>query len=78
MSTDNTNKTFQTPEGPVEGTPDINYPKTAGFTPTTPVPVGGVILASDDIEYNPESPQHGRPAHTGGLALPFLRGKPLS
>lgn len=52
MSTDNTNKTFQTPEGPVEGTPDINYPKTAGFTPTTPVPVGGVILASDDIEYN--------------------------
>lgn len=32
--------------------PPIAYPNTPGFKPDTYVPVGGVILASDPIEYN--------------------------
>lgn len=35
-----------------EGKPDICYPNTPGFTPKDYVPVGGVILADGDIEYN--------------------------
>lgn len=52
MNTDDKNKTYQTPEGLVEGTPDIAVPKTSGFTPATAVPVGGVILADGDLQYN--------------------------
>lgn len=43
---------YQTPTGVFEGTPAISYPKTPGFTPQAPVPVGGVILAQGDIAYN--------------------------
>lgn len=51
MATDN-NDTYSTPQGIFEGKPAIAYPNTPGFTPATPVPVGGVILADGDIEYN--------------------------
>lgn len=47
-----TNDTYTTPEGVFQGQPPIAYPKTEGFTPATAVPVGGVILADGDIEYN--------------------------
>lgn len=43
---------YTTPSGVYSGTPDIAYPRTPGFTPATEVPVGGVILADGDIEYN--------------------------
>lgn len=36
--------------------PPIAYPNTPGFKPDTYVPVGGVILASDPIEYNAGRP----------------------
>lgn len=35
-----------------EGKPDICYPNTPGFTPKNYVPVGGVVLAEGNIEYN--------------------------
>lgn len=44
--------TYQTPMGVFDGTPAIAYPNTPAFTPDAPVPVGGVILAQGDIEYN--------------------------
>lgn len=47
-----TNDTYTTPQGVFTGTPAIDYPNTPGFTPATAVPVGGVILADGDIEYN--------------------------
>lgn len=31
---------------------DNLYPNKPGFVPATPVPVGGVILLSDPLEYN--------------------------
>lgn len=43
---------YSTPTGVYQGEPDICYPNTPGFTPTDYVPVGGVVLASDPIEYN--------------------------
>lgn len=43
---------IDTPEGVYEGVAPIAYPKTPGFTPKDYVPVGGVILAEDPIEYN--------------------------
>lgn len=43
---------YQTPMGVFPGKPDIAYPNTPGFKPATPVPVGGVILADDAINYN--------------------------
>ena len=43
---------YSTPQGVFQGTPPIDYPKTPGFTPKQPVPIGGVILASGDLEYN--------------------------
>lgn len=43
---------YETPEGIFEGTPPIYYPETPGFTPKEYVPVGGVILAKNDIVYN--------------------------
>lgn len=46
------NKTYSTPQGVFQGIPPIAYPKTPAFTPSTYVPVGGVILADGDITYN--------------------------
>ncbi len=43
---------YSTPQGVFEGQPQIEYPKTPGFTPKTYCPVGGVILADGDITYN--------------------------
>lgn len=43
---------YSTPTGVFKGAPDIAAPKVAGFTPDEYVPVGGVILKSDPIEYN--------------------------
>lgn len=45
-------KTFSTPQGVFEGSPQIEYPKTPGFAPKEYCPVGGVILADGDISYN--------------------------
>lgn len=53
MSTQqNSTPGYATPNGVFPGNPPIAYPKTEGFTPATPCPVGGVILAEGDIEYN--------------------------
>ena len=59
MGTNNTSgtgtpqqETYTTPQGIFPGKPAIAYPNTPGFTPASPVPVGGVILAQDDIVYN--------------------------
>lgn len=49
---DKTSNTYSTPQGVFEGTPPIDYPKTPGFTPKEHCPVGGVILAAGDINYN--------------------------
>jgi urease subunit beta 2 len=43
---------YEQPDGIFPGTPAIAYPNTPGFTPEEYVPVGGVILAKDPIEYN--------------------------
>lgn len=56
-TTDNTGKatqpeTIETPTGIFTGVPDILYPNTPGFKPEKPCPVGGVILAEGDLEYN--------------------------
>lgn len=45
-------KGYSTPNGVYSGEPDILYPNTSGFSPENNCPVGGVILAADDIEYN--------------------------
>lgn len=45
-------KTYTTPNGVYQGEPDIDYPKAPGFQPSTPCPVGGVILADGDLQYN--------------------------
>lgn len=44
--------TYAQPDGVFEGQPPIAYPNTPGFTPKDYVPVGGVILADNPIEYN--------------------------
>ena len=53
---DTTNTTaaraYVQPDGVFQGTPPVAYPDTPGFKPDKHVPVGGVILASDPIEYN--------------------------
>lgn len=41
-----------TPTTVYNGVPPIYAPKEPGFTPKDEVPVGGVILAADPIEYN--------------------------
>ena len=43
---------YETPMGVFPGKPAIAYPNTPGFKPADYVPVGGVILADGDIEYN--------------------------
>lgn len=45
-------QTYAQPDGVFQGVPPIAYPEKPGFTPDTYVPVGGVILASQPIEYN--------------------------
>lgn len=44
--------TYSTPQGIFEGKPQIEYPKTPGFTPREYCPVGGVILGQGDLTYN--------------------------
>lgn len=48
----NTTQSYATPNGIFPGKPAIAYPETPGFKPDAYVPVGGVILASEPIEYN--------------------------
>lgn len=43
---------YTTPQGVFPGKPAIAYPETPGFTPKEYVPVGGVILADGDLQYN--------------------------
>lgn len=43
---------YSEPDGIYPGNPSIAYPNTPGFKPDSYVPVGGVILASEHIEYN--------------------------
>ena len=43
---------YETPAGVYPGKPDICYPNTPGFTPKEYCPVGGVILADGELEYN--------------------------
>ena len=43
---------YTTPTGVYDGVPDILYPNTPGYKPAAYVPVGGVVLADGDIEYN--------------------------
>lgn len=45
-------QTYAQPDGIFPGKPDIAYPNTPGFKPAAYVPVGGVILAEGNIEYN--------------------------
>lgn len=46
------NNTYSTPQGVYQGEPDIAYPNTPGYEPSAPVPVGGVVLAEDELQYN--------------------------
>lgn len=43
---------YAQPDGVFPGTPPIAYPNTPGFKPETYVPVGGIILASEPLQYN--------------------------
>ncbi|MDE5704494.1 MAG: urease subunit beta [Muribaculum sp.] len=51
-SKQNPPKSVNTPTEVYNGVPPIYTPATPGFTPKDYVPVGGVILASEPIEYN--------------------------
>ncbi len=51
MSTTDNNNTYTTPNGVYQGQPPIAYNAPA-YQPAQPVPVGGVVLADGDIEYN--------------------------
>lgn len=51
-NTTDTQATYSQPDGIFPGKPAIAYPETPAFTPKEHVPVGGVILADGDIEYN--------------------------
>ena len=51
-SKQNPPKSVDTPTEVYNGVPPIYTPVTPGFKPKDYVPVGGVILASDPIEYN--------------------------
>lgn len=52
FSKSNPPKSSNTPTTVYNGVPPIYEPAAPGFTPATEPPVGGVILASDPIEYN--------------------------
>lgn len=43
---------YETPVGVYQGKPNICYPNQPGFKPDVYVPVGGVLLAKEPIEYN--------------------------
>lgn len=47
-----TDKISTTTDGVINDAPNIDFPKTQGFTPEEEVAVGGVILAKGDIIYN--------------------------
>lgn len=49
-------ETYSTPTGIYDDVPPILYPNIPGFKPEQYVPVGGVILAEGDIEYNNDRP----------------------
>lgn len=49
---DAASNSYSTPNGVFEGRPAIAYPNTPGFKPADYVPVGGVILAQGNLEYN--------------------------
>lgn len=51
-TTQNNTTGYETPQGVFKGIPPIAYPNTPGFTPDASVPVGGVILAKEPINYN--------------------------
>lgn len=46
------NNTYTTPNGVFTGKPQIDYPNEPGFKPKEYCPVGGVILADGNLEYN--------------------------
>ncbi|MBD5207504.1 MAG: urease subunit beta [Bacteroidales bacterium] len=52
QNTNNAPETYAQPDGIFPGKPAIAYPNTPGFKPATYVPVGGVILKDEPIEYN--------------------------
>ena len=49
---DQTTASYETPEGIYQGTPPIAYPNTPGYKPDKPIPVGGVVLSDQPINYN--------------------------
>lgn len=51
-SKENPPTTFDTPNEVTHGVPPIYAPEEPGYTPAEYVPVGGVVLASEPIEYN--------------------------
>lgn len=57
---------YTTPSGVFDNVPPIDYPQTPAFTPAQPVPVGGVILADGDIEYNENRRTHKLVVHNTG------------
>lgn len=52
QTTTNQQATYSEPDGVYPGKPAIAYPNTPGYKPASYVPVGGVELASEPIEYN--------------------------
>lgn len=52
QTTTNQQATYSEPDGVYPGKPAIAYPNTPGYKPASYVPVGGVELASQPIEYN--------------------------
>lgn len=52
QTTTNQQTTYSEPDGVYPGKPAIAYPNTPGYKPASYVPVGGVELASEPIEYN--------------------------
>lgn len=52
QTTTNQQATYSEPDGVYPGKPAIAYPNTPGYNPASYVPVGGVELASEPIEYN--------------------------
>ena len=52
MADTKTTASYAQPDGVFPGQPPIAYPTTPAFKPKNYVPVGGVILADEPIEYN--------------------------
>ena len=68
---------YETPAGVYPGKPDICYPNTPGFTPKEYCPVGGVILADGELEYNTDRRTVKVTVKNTG-DRPIQIGKPLS